>query len=61
LPRDIAPEVAELENVYLYNLDDLAKIAAQNLAAREAEVARARTLIAVRADDLWHQILTRHG
>jgi glutamyl-tRNA reductase len=61
LPRDIAPEVADLENVYLYNLDDLAKIAAQNLAAREAEVARARALVAEKADALWRQILSRHG
>jgi glutamyl-tRNA reductase len=61
LPRDIEPEVARLENVYLYNLDDLAKIAAQNLAAREAEVARARALAAEKAETLWQQILQRHG
>ncbi len=61
LPRDIAPEVADLENVYLYNLDDLAGIAAQNLAAREADVARARALVAEKADALWRQILARHG
>ncbi len=61
LPRDIEPAVADLDNVYLYNLDDLAKIAARNLAAREAEVARARALIAEKADALWQQILARHG
>lgn len=61
LPRDIEPEVAGLDNIYLYNLDDLAKIAAQNLAAREAEVARARALAAEKADALWRQIVSRHG
>jgi glutamyl-tRNA reductase len=61
LPRDIEPTVADFENVYLYNLDDLAKIAAQNLAAREAEVSRARAIIAEKADALWHQIQIRHG
>lgn len=61
LPRDIEPAVAELQNVYLYNLDDLAKIAAKNLAAREAEVARARALAAEKAEALWRQILARHG
>lgn len=61
LPRDIEPEVARLESVYLYNLDDLAKIAAQNLAAREAEVGRARALITEKVDALWQQILIRHG
>ena len=61
LPRDIEPAVADLENVYLYNLDDLAAIAAKNLAAREAEVARARALVAEKADALWHQVIIRHG
>lgn len=61
LPRDIEPAVAALNNVYLYNLDDLARIAAQNLAAREAEVARARALAAEKAEAVWQQILSRHG
>ncbi len=61
LPRDIEPAVADLANVYLYNLDDLAKIAAQNLAAREAEVARARALAAEKAGALWGQLIARHG
>jgi glutamyl-tRNA reductase len=61
LPRDIEPEVADLQNTYLYNLDDLAKIAAQNLSAREAEVARARALAAEKAESLWQQIVSRHS
>jgi glutamyl-tRNA reductase len=61
LPRDVEPAVARLDNVYLYNLDDLAKIAAQNLAAREAEVAKARALATEKADAVWRQIISRHG
>ena len=60
LPRDVDPEVAKLDNVYLYNLDDLAKIAAQNLAARESEVAKARALVAGKAEAVWKQVLARH-
>lgn len=41
LPRDVEPAVGEIENVFLYNLDDLAKIAEENRTAREAELARA--------------------
>lgn len=42
VPRDIEPEVAELEDVYLYSVDDLAQVIDSNLknrehAAREAE------------------------
>ncbi len=56
LPRDVDTRVAELDNVFLYNLDDLAKIADENLAAREAEVARANLLIAEKCASLWQQI-----
>ena len=61
LPRDIDPAIAELPNSYLYNLDDLAGIAEQNLAARTAEVSRARALIAEKADAVWQQVVDRHG
>ncbi len=56
LPRDVEPAVAEEENVFVYNLDDLAKIADENLAAREAEVAKARALATEKAGALWKQI-----
>lgn len=61
LPRDIETEVAELPDTYLYNLDDLAAIAARNLAAREAEALKARRIVAEKADALWRQIVARHG
>jgi glutamyl-tRNA reductase len=56
LPRDVEPSVAALENVFTYNLDDLAKIADENLAAREAEVSKARAIVREKADALWKQI-----
>src|SRR3954469_19455688 len=59
LPRDIDPEAAKLANVYLYNLDDLAKIAEGNLAQREAEVARCHAIIAERTAALWPQLAQR--
>ncbi len=56
LPRDVEPAVASLENVFVYNLDDLARIADENRAARAAKVAHARELIAARTDALWQQV-----
>jgi glutamyl-tRNA reductase len=53
LPRDVEPTVTKLPNVFLYNLDDLAKIADENRAAREHEVARAQALITEKAGALW--------
>ncbi len=56
LPRDVDPTAAKAENVFLYNLDDLAKIADENLAARTAEVKRAREILTEKANALWAQI-----
>jgi len=56
LPRDVDPAAAELANVFVYNLDDLAKIAEANLAQREAEVARCRAILAERTAALWPQV-----
>ena len=59
LPRDIDPATAALSNVFLYNLDDLAKIAEGNLAQREAEVSRCQAILAERTAALWPQLAER--
>jgi glutamyl-tRNA reductase len=56
LPRDVEPTVTRLPNVFLYNLDDLAKIADENRVARESEVARAQALVAEKAGALWPRL-----
>lgn len=56
MPRDIEAGAAEVGNTYLYNLDDLAQIANENLAARQAEVERAREGLKQRADFLWQHL-----
>ncbi|WP_068769900.1 glutamyl-tRNA reductase [Termitidicoccus mucosus] len=56
LPRDVDPSVADLENVFIYNLDDLARIADENRAARAAEVAKAKELARQKSAQLWDQI-----
>jgi len=45
IPRDIEPEVAELDDIFLYTFDDLAKITEKNLKNREKETAKAELLI----------------
>lgn len=49
VPRDIEPEVNFVENVYLYNIDDLQAIAADYLKQRQEEAARCETIIADKA------------
>jgi glutamyl-tRNA reductase len=56
LPRDVDAAVAGIENVFLYNLDDLACIATKNRSAREAEIGKCRVLLRARADALWSQV-----
>ncbi len=46
VPRDIDPTVSELDNVYLYNVDDLQSIANEYLSLRQEEVARCEQIIA---------------
>ena len=45
VPRDIDPEVNFLENVYLYNIDDLQAIADDYLKQRKEEIARCEAII----------------
>jgi glutamyl-tRNA reductase len=52
VPRDIEPEVNFLENVYLYNIDDLQAIAADYLKQRTAEIARCMQIIQEKAEAL---------
>ena len=44
-PRDIEPKVGDLENVYLYNIDDLQKVANENIKDREKEAQRAEMIV----------------
>ena len=59
MPRDVAPESASLQNVFLYDLDDLAKIAEKHRTAREAELAKCRVMLDEKSDALWAQIEAR--
>jgi glutamyl-tRNA reductase len=56
VPRDIDPEVDFMENVYLYNIDDLQTIANNYLKQRQEEIARCEAIIAERVKGLLVQI-----
>jgi glutamyl-tRNA reductase len=45
VPRDIEPEVAELEDVYLFSIDDLQQLVNENIQQREVAAGGARLVI----------------
>ncbi len=57
VPRDIEPEVNFLENVFLYNIDDLQAIADDYLKLRRVEVERCEKIIVEKAQ----AVLGPHG
>ncbi len=46
VPRDVEPEVGDLEQVFLYNIDDLQGVVQENLTRRAAEAGQAEVLLA---------------
>lgn len=59
VPRDIEPEVAEMEDVYLYTVDDLHEVINENLASRQAAAEQAEQIIAVRTDEFMRWLRAR--
>ncbi len=49
VPRDIEAEVAELEDIFLYNIDDLGSMITENLKLRGAAAQTAETVITAQA------------
>ena len=45
VPRDVDPEAGSLDQVFLYNIDDLQTIVKENLARRTSEVERAELIV----------------
>jgi len=44
-PRDIEPRVGEIENAYLYNIDDLQRVTHENIKDREKEALKAEAIV----------------
>jgi len=54
LPRDVDAEVGSIENVFLYDLDDLRAAAAANIDRRQEDVPAAESIIAGEVDKYWN-------
>jgi glutamyl-tRNA reductase len=56
MPRNVAPEVAKAEGVYLYDIDDLKGVVQKSLAKREADMAQAVVIVATEGADCWGRL-----
>ena len=59
VPRDIEPEVARLNDVFLYTVDDLADVVQTGLENRQAAVAQAEAIIETRVQSFMHWVDAR--
>lgn len=59
MPRNFDAKLANLSSVFLYDLDDLARIADENLASRHAAMERCKRLSRERAERIWQGVLPR--
>ena len=59
MPRDVAPSVEALDNVFVYNLDDISRMANENLEQRKSEISRARKILGRQAWWLWLELRRR--
>lgn len=56
VPRDIEPEVAQMDDVYLYAVDDLRQVIEENLRSREGAAREAERLIESGTEDFLYQL-----
>jgi glutamyl-tRNA reductase len=56
VPRDIAADVQQLSNVYLYDVDDLEVVVRENVRSREQELSRCAEIITRRTADLMKRL-----
>jgi len=57
VPRDVEASVGDIEQVFLYNVDDLQTIVQENLSRRSSEVDRAEAIVAEEVSKFgaWHR------
>ncbi len=55
-PRDVKPEVSEIRNVHLFNIDDLSHIAKENSERRAMEAQKAEAMVSEESDKFFLEL-----
>jgi glutamyl-tRNA reductase len=58
VPRNIDPEINKIDNVYLYNVDDLQEVVDTNILERRKEAAKAETIVEEEVAKFEHWLST---
>jgi glutamyl-tRNA reductase len=58
VPRDIHPDLQKVENVYLYDIDDLQKIVSENIGFREKELEHCSKIIEAETENFMAWLKT---
>ena len=58
VPRDIDPQVNSIDNVFLYDIDDLKSVAEKNLQERKKEAEKAEEIVSREAEFFWNKLKT---
>jgi glutamyl-tRNA reductase len=60
VPRDVDPRAGDLDNVFLYDVDDLSEVAGMNLAARKRAADHAEAIVSEETESFerWRRSLT---
>ena len=59
VPRDIEPEAAQLDDIYLYTVDDLGDVVQEGMDVRRSAVAQAEAIIETRVQGFMHWLEAR--
>jgi glutamyl-tRNA reductase len=59
VPRDVEPEVAELDDVFLYTVDDLAQVVSDGMENRQAAALDAEIIVNSRVETFMHWLVKR--
>ncbi len=61
VPRDIEPEVGQMDDVFLYSIDDLAELVKEGLDTRQSAVAQAEAIIETQVGSFLHWMKSREN
>lgn len=56
VPRDIDPQINQIDNTFLYDIDDLKSVAESNRKEREKEAERAEEIVSRESELFWNRL-----